>query len=76
METVFSPISSFEGGMAIGLGAVILILSLGRTLGATGILSGTLFAEDRGEFKWRTAMIIGMITAPILNSFSLEKCLK
>ena len=65
METVFTPISSFKGGMAIGLGAVILLLSLGRTLGATGILSGTVFAEDRGEFKWRTAMIIGMITAPI-----------
>ena len=66
MQTVFTPISSsFKGGMAIGLGAVILLLSLGRTLDATGILSGTVFAEDRGEFKWRTAMIIGMITAPI-----------
>ena len=48
METVFTPIPSFEGGMAIGLGAVIFMLSLGRTLGATGILSGTVFAENRG----------------------------
>ena len=52
--------------MAIGLGAVMLMLSLGRTLGATRILSSTIFAEDRREFKWRIAMIIGMITAPIL----------
>ena len=66
METVFTPIYSFEGGMAIGLGAVMLMLSLGRTLGATRILSSTIFAEDRREFKWRIAMIIGMITAPIL----------
>ena len=66
METVFTPISSFGGGLAIGLGAVLLMLSLGRILGATGILSGTVFAEDREELNWRAAMILGMIAAPIL----------
>jgi uncharacterized membrane protein YedE/YeeE len=66
METVFTPISSFGGGLAIGLGAVLLMLSLGRILGATGILSGTVFAEDREGLKWRAAMILGMIAAPIL----------
>ena len=66
MVTVFTPISSFGGGLAIGLGAVLLMLSLGRILGATGILSGTIFAEDREELKWRAAMILGMIAAPIL----------
>ena len=73
METVFTPIPSFEGGMAIGLGAVIFMLSLGRTLGATRILSSTIFAEDRREFKWRIAMIIGMTTAPILIFFFTGK---
>ena len=66
MVTVFTPISSFGGGLAIGLGAVLLMLSLGRILGATGILSGTVFAEDKEELKWRAAMILGMIAAPIL----------
>jgi len=66
METVFTPISSFGGGLAIGLGAVLLMLSLGRILGATGILSGTIFVEDKEELKWRAAMILGMIAAPIL----------
>jgi len=66
METVFTPISSFGGGLAIGLGAVLLMLSLGRILGATGILSGTVFAEDREDLKWSAAMIVGMIAAPIL----------
>jgi len=66
METVFTPISSFGGGLAIGLGAVLLMLSLGRILGATGILSGTVFAEDREDLKWRAAMIVGMTAAPIL----------
>ena len=66
METVFTPISSFGGGLAIGLGAVLLMLSHGRILGATGILSGTIFVEDKEELKWRAAMILGMIAAPIL----------
>ena len=73
METVFTPISSFGGGLAIGLGAVILMLSLGRILGTTGILLDTIFAQDRGEFKCRIAMIIGMITAPISIFFFTGK---
>ena len=73
METVFTPMSSFGDGLAIGLGAVSLILSLGRILCATSILSGTVFAEDSGEFKWREAMIICMITAPILIFFFTGK---
>lgn len=66
METVFSPFASFGGGLAIGLGAVLLMLGLGRILGATGILSGLIFAESRSEFAWRGAMILGMILAPAL----------
>ena len=73
METVFTPISSFGGAMAVGLGAVILMLSLECILCATGILSSTLFAKDRGEFKWRAAMIIDMIRAPVLIFFLTRK---
>lgn len=64
METAFTPLSSFGGGMLIGLGAVLLMLGLGRIFGATGILSGAVFAESRAEFAWRLALIIGMILAP------------
>ena len=59
--------------MANGLGALILMLSLGRSLGAIGILLGTVFAENRGWFKWRGAMIIGMTTAQILIFFFTGK---
>ena len=69
METVFTPISSFGGAMAVGLGAVILMLSLECILCATGILSSTLFAKDRGVFKWRAAMI----RAPVLIFFLTRK---
>ncbi|WP_224826476.1 YeeE/YedE family protein [Cognatishimia sp. MH4019] len=64
METAFTPLMSFGGGMLIGLGAVMLMLGLGRIFGATGILSGAVFAENRDEMTWRLALILGMILAP------------
>jgi uncharacterized membrane protein YedE/YeeE len=64
METVFTPIVSFGGGLLIGLGAVLLMLGLGRIFGATGILSGTVFANNAEERSWRLALVAGMILAP------------
>lgn len=64
METVFTPFASFGGGLLIGLGAVLLMLGLGRILGATGILSGLVFSEGHDEFLWRAAMVLGMVIAP------------
>ncbi|GHA55443.1 membrane protein [Amylibacter ulvae] len=66
METLFTPFASFGGGLLIGIGAVLLMLGLGRILGATGIMSGLVFAENRDEFAWRAAMVVGMILAPSL----------
>lgn len=64
METVFTPFASLGGGALIGLGAVLLMLGLGRILGATGIMSGLVFAENGEEFSWRAAMVVGMILSP------------
>ena len=64
METAFTPLASLGGGLAIGLGAVLLMLGLGHIFGATGILSGAVFAESREEMSWRVALIAGMILAP------------
>ncbi|MFZ5963277.1 YeeE/YedE family protein [Thalassococcus sp. BH17M4-6] len=69
METVFTPFASFSGGLLIGLGAVLLMLGLGRIFGATGILSGAVFVENREEMTWRLALIAGMILAPGLIFF-------
>lgn len=66
METLFTPFASIGGGILIGLGAVLLMLGLGRILGATGIMSGLVFAENRSEFSWRAAMAAGMILSPSL----------
>lgn len=64
METAFTPIPSLGGGLLIGLGAVLLMLGLGRIFGATGLLSGLVFPDSREEFAWRAALVVGMILAP------------
>lgn len=66
METAFTPLASFGGGLLIGLGAVLLMLGLGRIFGATGILSGTVFVENREELTWRFALVVGMMLAPLM----------
>ena len=64
METAFTPLMSFGGGALVGLAAVLLMLGLGRILGATGILSGAVFVTSRQEATWRVALIAGMLIAP------------
>lgn len=66
VETVFTPFESLGGGALIGLAAVLLMVGLGRILGATGILSGLVFFENRQEMSWRVALVVGMILAPVL----------
>ncbi|MEQ6204511.1 YeeE/YedE thiosulfate transporter family protein [Sulfitobacter sp. HNIBRBA2951] len=65
-ETAFTPFQSLGGGALIGLAAVLLMLGLGRIFGATGILSGLVFFENRDELSWRAALVVGMVLAPVL----------
>ncbi len=65
METAFTPVASFGGGLLIGLSALLLMLMLGRIMGATGILSGVVVPVS-GDFGWRAAVLAGMIAGPIV----------
>lgn len=65
MQTEFTPFLSLGGGVLIGLAAVLLMLTLGRVAGATGILSGIFFPSDKNDWGWRMAVIVGMISAPV-----------
>lgn len=40
IETAFTPWMSLSGGILIGLASTLLMATLGRVLGATGILAG------------------------------------
>lgn len=64
MGTAFTPFASFGGGVLIGFATVLLMLGLGRIFGATGIVTGFAFAENRSELGWRAALLLGMVFAP------------
>lgn len=65
METVFTPWQSLAGGALIGLAATLLMLSLGRVFGATGILSGLLSLGRSPDGLWRVALLAGMVSGPL-----------
>ncbi|MEB8385788.1 YeeE/YedE family protein [Rhodobacteraceae bacterium KMM 6894] len=65
MDTVFTPWQSLAGGALIGLAATLLMLSLGRVFGATGILSGLMSAGPAQDRTWRLALLAGMISGPV-----------
>lgn len=65
METAFTPFASLAGGALIGLSVVLLMLFLGRILGATGVLTGLLLPEGPADFGWRAALVLGMATGPL-----------
>ena len=66
METEFTPIASTVGGVLIGTASVLLMLTLGRIMGATGILAGFFSPASRDDWLWRAAILAGMITGPIV----------
>ncbi len=66
VETEFTPLMSFAGGVLIGLSAVLLMFFQGRIMGATGILSGLITGGVPGDKSWRAAMIVGMIAGPLV----------
>ncbi len=66
METVFTPFQSLGGGVLIGLAAVLLMLSLGRIMGATGILAGILAPASSSDFTWRVVLLAGIVAGPVV----------
>lgn len=65
IETVFTPLQSLGGGALIGLAAVILMATMGRVMGATGILAGFLQPAGMADWSWRAAVLAGMISGPV-----------
>ncbi|KIN73487.1 YeeE/YedE family protein [Sulfitobacter guttiformis] len=66
IETVFTPVQSLVGGALIGLAAVLLMATMGRVMGATGILAGVFHPVNLPDWSWRAAVLAGMISGPPL----------
>ncbi|BDW84923.1 MULTISPECIES: YeeE/YedE family protein [Roseicyclus] len=64
IETAFTPWQSLGGGVLIGLASVLLMLSVGRIMGATGVLAGIFAPASVADFSWRVALLLGMVTGP------------
>lgn len=60
-------IAALIGGGMIGFAAMLLMLSVGRVMGVSGIVSSLLppFSGER-DSAWRLAFIAGTVLAPIL----------
>ena len=60
----FTPIASSLGGALIGLSAVLLMLSMGRIAGVSGIAS-RLLPPVAADYGWRAAFGAGLVAAPL-----------
>ncbi len=63
-ETAFTPWASLGGGVLIGVASTLLMLFVGRVMGATGVLAGMFQPASGPDFAWRAALLAGMITGP------------
>ncbi|WP_370690772.1 YeeE/YedE family protein [Methylicorpusculum sp.] len=61
----FTPLSSFSGGLLIGLAATLLLLFNGRIAGISGIMSG-LISPGKGEIFWRLVFLLGLVLGALL----------
>jgi hypothetical protein len=65
IETAFTPLQSLGGGALIGLAAVLLMATMGRIMGATGILAGLIQPAGMADWSWRAAVMAGMLSGPV-----------
>jgi uncharacterized membrane protein YedE/YeeE len=73
METAFTPLQSLGGGALIGLAAVLLMATMGRIMGATGVLAGVLQPTSWSDWSWRASVLVGMISGPaVVMAFTGE----
>lgn len=66
IETAFTPLQSLGGGALIGLASVLLMATLGRVMGPTGILAGLMQPANFSDWSWRAVVLVGMISGPVV----------
>jgi uncharacterized membrane protein YedE/YeeE len=69
-DTSFTPLASLTGGALIGVAAVMLMASVGRIAGVSGIASRLLPPQGDGETPGRVAFVLGLAAAPLAVLFA------
>jgi uncharacterized membrane protein YedE/YeeE len=64
VDTAFTPWTSLAGGALIGLSAVLLMATVGRIAGISGILARLMPPSAQDDGAGRLAFVIGLIAAP------------
>ncbi len=66
----FTPVAALVGGTFIGLGALLLMVALGRVAGISGISSLAIF--QREGRSWRLAFVVGLLVGPLAVSLLIS----
>jgi len=59
------------GGGLIGVAASIMLITSGRVMGVSGIVSGVI-TPARGDWFWRVAVVVGLLFGGYLASTQIE----
>jgi len=62
-------VEALAGGVLIGIGATLLMASIGRIAGVSGIV-GQLIDHPKADTGWRIAFLLGMAGAPMLYAIA------
>ena len=65
MTESFTPLTAAVGGVLIGLAATLLLATLGRVAGISGILKTAVF-ERKSDTRWQWAFIVGLLAGAAL----------
>lgn len=61
MAELFPFSSALFGGILIGLSALLLMFTLGRIAGISGIIGNLLSSSKGGEKSWRIVFVLGLL---------------
>lgn len=74
LPTDFTPLAALGGGLLIGLAVLVLLHTLGRIAGVSGVLSGALRASTApAERAWRLAFLGGLLLGPVIASAAMGR---
>jgi uncharacterized membrane protein YedE/YeeE len=67
--TDFTPLAGTAGGMLIGLSAVLLMASLGRIAGISGIVRGFMASATGWQGLFLLGLLLGTVLVSLLGGF-------